>query len=166
VPTTEIPLSNDTVLLTWEANDRPTKVWSKEFYSSVIVIAFLVSVILYFIEGIMPVLVVCALVFMMWSMNKTEPKKVKYELLPQGLKTVDKLYTFDEMDFFWVENKWGHVVLRINLIEAPWHIVIVVDPGLESELKNLMSQAVPYQVPVPTWSDKAVKWLGEKMPLE
>ena len=72
---------SEKVLLEFEAYDRPHKVWTKEFYSSVIVIAFLVSVILYFIEGLMPVAVIWALVFMLWAMARTEPKIIKTEII-------------------------------------------------------------------------------------
>ncbi len=150
----------------WEAYERPHKVWSKEFYSSVIVIAFLVTIILYFIEGLMPVVVVWALVFMMWAMGRTEPRKIKTSLTSWGLRTTEKVYRFEEMTAFWFETKWGSRLLRINLAGAPWHIVTVIDPSKEPEIKETILKRVIYQEPQVTWSDRAVKWMGEKIPLE
>lgn len=166
MPETEIIDLSEKVLLEWEAYERPHKAWSKEFYSSVIVIAFLVSVIFYFIEGVMPVVVVWALVFMVWAMGRTEPRKIKTAVTSWGLRTTDKVYRFEEMNAFWFETKWGSRLLRINLIGAPWHIVTVIDPDKEEEIKGLILRKVIYQEPTVTWSDKAVKWLGNKIPLE
>lgn len=154
------------ILFEWEAFERPHKVWSKEFFSSVVVIAFLVSVIFYFIEGLMPVFVVWALVFMVWSMSKTEPRKTSNRLSSWGLKAPERTYRYEEMNNFWFETKWGSRLLRINLVSAPWHLVLVVDPGKETEVKNIMLEHVIYQEPAVTWMDRAIKWVGQKMPLE
>ncbi len=153
-------------LLEFEAYDRPHKVWTKEFYSSVIVIAFLVSIIMYFIEGLMPVVVIWALVFMLWAMAKTEPKMIKTALTSWGLKSTEKTYRYEEMTNFWFETKWGTRLMRINLSIVPWHLVVVIDPKKEDEIKNLMLEKVIYQEPAVTWVDRALKWAGEKMPLE
>ncbi len=150
----------------WESYERPHKVWTKEFYSSVIVIAFLVSVILFFIEGVMPVFVVWALVFMMWAMNRTEPLKTKNTMTTWGLRSVNKFYDYQKMSNFWLETKWGTRLLRINLFESPWHVVFVISKEIEEKLKNDMSKVVPFMEPEPTAMDKFTKWLGEKVPLE
>lgn len=157
---------SEKVLLDFEAYDRPYKNWSREFYSSVIVIAFLVSVILYFIEGFLPVLVIWALVFMLWALSKAEPKMMKTEITSWGLKSTDRTYRYEEMASFWFETKWGSRLMRINLLAVPWHLVVVIDPKKEEEIKNLMLRQVIYQEPALTRVDKWVKWVGEKMPLE
>lgn len=158
--------SEEVILLEWTSYERPQKKWSKEFYSSVLVMAFLASVILYFIEGIMPVLVIGAMVFMLWAMSRTEPRLEKYALSTWGLKTKERTYRFENMSQFWLESKWGGRLMRINLIGAPWHLVIVVNSESEGKLKKLMLQYVAYQEPPITWSDRLVKWFGDKVPLE
>lgn len=160
-------LKNEEIsLFEWEAYERPQKKWSKEFYSSVIVMAFLASIIFYFIEGIMPVLVIWAMVFMLWAMSRTEPRIEKYSLTTWGLKTKERLYRYEEMNNFWFESKWGGRLLRINLIGAPWHIVIVINHENEDKIKKIMVQEIVFQEPQITMIDRMVKWLGEKIPLE
>ncbi|NCP47350.1 hypothetical protein AUJ42_02015 [Candidatus Collierbacteria bacterium CG1_02_44_10] len=162
----EIRDLSEKILLEFEAYDRPHKVWSKEFYSSVIVIAFLVSIIFYFIEGVMLVVVIWALVFMLWAMAKSKPSMITSTLTSWGLKSFDKTYRYEEMTSFWFETKWSTRLLRINLVAVPWHLVVVIDPKIEEELKNLMLERVIFQEPPVTWVDRALKWVGEKMPLE
>jgi len=70
------------------------------------------------------------------------------------------------MSVFWFETKWGGRLLRINLIGAPWHIVIVIDPEKEAQIKKILIEKIIYQVPPVTWMDKVVKWFGDKVPLE
>lgn len=166
MPNTDRSELEERVLLEWSAFERPYKIWSKEFFSSVVVIAFLVSVIFYFIEGLMPVLVVWALVFMVWAMNKTEPRMMTHTLSNWGLKTPGRTYGYGEMANFWIEPKWGSRLLRINMMAAPWHMVLVLDPEKEAAVKELLLENVIYQEPTITWMDKAIAWVGKKMPLE
>lgn len=154
------------ILFEWNSYERPRKKWSKEFYSSVIVMAFLASIILYFIEGVMPVLVIWAMVFMLWAMGRTEPRIEKYAISTWGLKTKERNYRFEEMNNFWFESKWGGRLMHINLVRVPWHIVIVINSETEDVIRKLMLQAVVYQEPPVTSIDRLVKWLGDKIPLE
>ena len=114
----------------------------------------------------MPVLVIWALVFMLWAMAKTVPQMIKTSLTTWGLKSQGKTYRFEEMMSFWFETQWGSRLMRINLAAVPWHLVVVIDPQKEEDLKKVMLERVIYLEPVVTWVDRALKWVGEKMPLE
>lgn len=154
------------MLFEWRALDRPNKTWSKDFYSTVIVLAFLVSVIMFFIEGILPVIVVWAIVFMMWSMNRLPAQETDYSITNWGIRTKDGTYRWEEMNNFWFEDKWGSRILRVSINRLPWQLILVIDDKDEEKIKKMVLEYVVYEVPKPTWSDKAVKWLGDKIPLE
>jgi len=166
VPNSNSQNVEETIVFEWTSFERPQKKWSKEFYSSVIVMALLASIILYFIEGVMPVLVIWSLVFMLWAMSRTEPRLEKYAISTWGLKTKDRTYRFETMNSFWFETKWGGRLMCLNLEGAPWHLVIVINSETEDKLRKLMLQKVVYQEPPATWVDGIVKWLGDKIPLE
>ena len=114
----------------------------------------------------MPVFVIWALVFMVWTMSRTEPRVVIHKLSNWGLKTPGKTFEYGEMRNFWIESKWGSRLLRINLIESPWHMVLVINAENEPEIKSLLLNSVIYQEPTIAWVDKVIKWVGQKMPLE
>ena len=129
--------------------DRPNKTWSKDFYSTVIVLAFLVSVILFFIEGLLPVILVWAVVFMMWSMNRLPAKETSYALTNWGLRAVDGTYRWEEMNYFWFEDRWGSRILRISINKLPWQLIVVVNKEGEADIKKIMVDYVIFQVPKP-----------------
>ena len=62
---------DDKVLVSWQSMQKPFRERSKDFYSTVLVLAVLVAIVLFFIEGIMPVLVVAAIVFVLFISTKT-----------------------------------------------------------------------------------------------
>ena len=114
----------------------------------------------------MPVLVIWSMVFMLWAMSRSEPRTEKYLLTSWGLKTIERTYRYDSMTAFWFETKWGGRLMRINLAQAPWHIVIVTDSSKENQIKKIMLEHTIYQEPPVTWLDRLTKWLGDKIPLE
>lgn len=154
------------VLLEWKALNRPSKQWSKDFYSTVIVLAFLVSVILFFIEGFLPVLVVWAVVFLMWSMNRLPSVQTNYQVTSWGIKADGGLTRWEEMSHFWLESRWGSRLLRVAIFKMPWNLVYVINSEDEKKLSEILANYLTFNEPVPGLLDKMVKWLGEKMPLD
>lgn len=158
---------DESVLLAWRSPERLFKARSREFYSTIVVLAFLLSVIMFFIEGVMPVLVIWAFVFVVYATTKTPPSEANHELTSWGIRTGGKLYRFNQMVVFWVEEKWGKSILRVILSNFPGQLVLIFnkeDEGLFK--KTLADKQVTMQKPEPSATDKAVKWLSEKIPLE
>ena len=156
------------VLLSWESAERLHKARGKDFYSTMVVLAVLVSIIMFFIEGLIPVLVVWTIVFVTWVMSKTPPQKIEHQITSLGIRTSNELYRFNEMMFFWVEEKWGEKILKIAITRrfpTQLSILIKVEDDLKIR-KILVDNSVFLQKPVPNLLDKITKWVGEKVPLE
>jgi len=153
-------------LFAWKALERPHKQWGKELFSTVVVLAILVSIILFFIEGIMPVLVVWAAVFMMWVSYKIKPGLTKHKITSWGVRTGDNLYRWEAMRVFWFEEKWGIVLLRIILNRRLGQLILVCNKEEKGKIKDILKNHMPLERPRPSAVDKMVKWFGEKLPLE
>lgn len=154
------------VLMVWEAVERPFEKKGKEFFSTVVVLALLISIILYFIEGVMPVLVVWAIVFMVWAVYRTEPGRVKNAVTNKGLMSGESFYAWEMMESFWFERKGGQSLLRVLLNRFPGQIILVCGKEEEEGVEALMKKYVRKHKPEDGWSDRVVKWMKRKMPLE
>jgi len=161
----EIP-EEEKVLFTWIADERPFEKKGKEFFSTVVVLALLISIILYFIEGVMPVLVVWAIVFMVWAVYRTEPGKVKNAVTNKGLITGENFYDWGVMESFWFEGRGEQRLLRVLLNRFPGQIILVCGKEEERKVEGLMKRYVRKSKPQDGWSDKMAKWMKRKMPLE
>jgi len=158
---------DEKTLLTWRSADRLFKQRGKEFYSTIIVLGVLVSVILFFIEGVMPALVVWAVVFVVWATGKTPPSESEHQITSWGIRTAGKLYRYSEMTVFWLEEKWDKTVLHILQTVFPGQLVLLVNKADEEKIKKILADnRLTMQKPEPSWTDNLVKWLGEKIPLE
>ncbi len=166
--TEEMDDFEEKTLLAWESAERLHKVRGKDFYSTMIVLAVLVSIIMFFIEGIMPVLVIWAIVFVTWVMSKTPPQKIGHEITSLGIRTSNELYRFSEMLFFWMEDKWGEKVLKVAIARRfPTQLNIIVKAEDDLKIRKIMvDNGVFLQKPEPNLLDKVTKWVGEKIPLD
>lgn len=165
-PFDEMDTGEEKVLYAWKSVERPFKKWGKEFYSTVIVLAVLVSIIFFFIEGLMPVLVIWAVVFMAWAISKTEPVTREHKITSKGIRTGGTLYRWETMWVYWLEEKWDKKLLRVLLNKFPGQLVLVYDKNEEKKIKKAMSRFLRLEKPEATWTDRVVKWFGEKVPLE
>lgn len=158
---------DERVILTWRSPERLFKTRSKEFYSTIVVLAVLLSIIMFFIEGVMPVLVIWAFLFVVWVTTKTPPLEADHQLTSWGIRTGGKLYRFNQMVVFWIEEKWEKSILRVILTGFPGQLVMLVNKEDEEKIKKtLADNQVTMQKPEPSWTDNAVKWLSEKIPLD
>jgi len=154
-------------LLIWRSPERLHKARTKEFYSTIVVLAVLVSVIMFFIEGLMPVFVIWAIVFVVWATTKTPPVEAEHEITTWGIKTGGKLYRYNSMVVFWMEEKWEKTVLRIILNVFPGQLVLIINKADEEKIKKILADnQLTMQKPDPSSTDKVVKWLSEKIPLD
>lgn len=153
--------------LVWQADGRLYKKRGKDFYSTVVVLAILISIILFFIEGLMPVLLVWSVVFVIWVTSKTPPTVVTHKITSWGIRTDDELFQYGEMTCYWFEEKWGKQIVRVLLKRIfPGQLMMLVENSEVEKVRQILSQYLVLQKPKDTWTDRAVKWLGEKIPLD
>ena len=161
---------NEKVLLSWEAEERLVQRKSRDFYSTVMVLAILVAIVFFFIEGIMPVLVVGAIVFVVFALTKTEPDRVKNVITERQIMTGTEKFPWGELINYWIEDKGDRKVLSVLTTRRfPAQLILVLPKDGEvddKKVRQVVGQYLPWERPEETRLDRMVKWLGEKVPLE
>src|ERR1035437_3250582 len=71
-------------LVTWIAPSRPFKRRDKQFYTTVFAIAGIVSLVLFLAEGVMPVVLIVAFVFLYYVLSTVPPENVEYKITNKG----------------------------------------------------------------------------------
>lgn len=159
---------DEKVLLSWEAEDRLVQKKSKDFYSTVVVLAILVGIVFFFIEGVMPVLVVGAILFVVFALTRTEPGKVHNQITEKGVRTGTELFLWGELVNYWIEEKEEKKILSILTTRRfPAQVILVLGPEVdEKKVREIVGRYLPWERPEETRLDRMVKWFGEKVPLE
>ena len=162
------PIPEET-LVEWDAPARPFKKKDRQFFTTTIVIAILISLILFFTGQLLPVAVVISAVFLIYVTSVIPPNEVHIKLTNYGLYFEKEAFAWQEMGRFWFDNKHGQEVVNIELYRFPGRLtLVIVDGQTPSKLDfNLVfSEVLVKEKPELTYFEKAAEWFQEKVPLE
>lgn len=162
------PIPEET-LVEWDAPARPFKKRNRQFFSTIIVIAILVSLILFFAGQVLPVAVVISVVFLVYVTAVVPPQSVHYKLTNYGIYVEKEAFSWLGMGRFWFDEKSGQKVLEIELYGFPGRLTFVLIDGQTpraEDLERVLSEVLVKEKPTLTAYEKTAKWLREKIPLE
>lgn len=154
-------------LLEWTSASRPYKIRSREFYTTILSLAFLLGVILLLLKEFLLIGVIMAFAFLSYVLSTHKPDDATHKLTSLGIRTDNKLYPWVELTHFWLKKEWDQEVVIVKTLTAlPGVILLVVDPAKREEIVKSIGTYLPLHVPSDSFVDKASKWLGNKIPLE
>lgn len=162
------PIPEET-LVEWDAPARPFKKRNHQFFSTIIIIAILVSLILFFAGQVLPVAVVISVVFLVYVTAVIPPQSVHYKLTNYGIYVEKEAFSWLGMGRFWFDEKSGQKVLEIELYGFPGRLTFVLIDGQTpraEDLERVLSEVLIKEKPTLTAYEKAANWLKEKIPLE
>jgi len=158
-------------LIRWSSEERLHQKKSREFYSTIMVLAVLIGIILFFIEGVMPVLLDAAVVFVIFALSRTPPGMVEHVVSNKGIPSGGGKYVWGDMNSFWFEDKDERSLIRILMPRSWPGQLIMTLPEKSAEvsrenLKKIFLNFLPLEKPTPSALDKFVDWFKRKVPLE
>jgi hypothetical protein len=153
-------------LFSWKAPSRPFKKRDREFWVTVGAIAFIGGIILFLIEGVMPVILIISIVFLYYVMSTVEPEMVTYAITNLGVKFADKRTDWDYLTRFWFTKRMDTSLLVFEMTSLPGRLELVIDPKDQDKLKEVLADYVVNEEAPPSQLDKAANYLADKLPLK
>lgn len=167
VPTPPPQPVKEEVLLVWEAPERPFKKRDREYYTTIGIIVFLVSIILFFAGQFLPIAVVVSFAFLSYVLASVPPEKVKHQITNKGIRSGEKLYTWNDLGRFWFTTRFQQPILNIEHNHAIiTKLILLLGDEKKETVSQILEQYLVQETPTPTWWDNAAVWLQEKFPLE
>jgi hypothetical protein len=160
------PPEKEEILYTWQAPLRPFKKRDKEFFTTVIAIAVLMSLILFFIEGLLPVVVIFAIVFLVYVLSTVPPEEIEHKITNKGVFFAGNRYEWDDLKRFWFAHRFGTELLVIDALRAPWRIEMVIGEGDKKKIQDTLEKHLLFEEASPSFLDKAAVWLSRRVNLE
>jgi len=151
-------------LFSWSAPSRPFKKREREFWVSVMAIASVSGFIFYIIEGLMPVLLIVALVFLFYILSTVEPEEIVYKITSKGVKIVDRRTDWRVLTRFWFSERLGSNLLIFEMISLPGRLELVVNAKDKDSIRKAVLNHLPEEESPPTNLDKAANWFSQKLP--
>lgn len=161
-----VPQEEEKTIYSWTAPVRPFKRRNKEFFTTVLAIAFLISLILFFLEGALPVAVVISVVFLVYVLSTVPPETVEHKITNRGIYFAGRMKSWDELARFWLTRRFDSDLLIVESIGLPGRIEMVVDGADRETIRKELDNYLTHEEAEPNFLDKAASWLSSKVPLE
>lgn len=165
-PLEVLPVKEEKVLYQWEALERPYQKKNKEFWTTVISILGLVSLILFFVKEWFLIAALVGLVFFYYVLTTVPPGKAEYKITTQGVYiSPSQKLSWEILRRFWIDEKWDHQILHLETwLNFPRVASFVVDK--EKKVEEILKKYLPQEKSSPNALDKFSSWLSKKFPLE
>jgi hypothetical protein len=151
-------------LVTWIAPARPFKRRNKEFYITMIVIAAIVGLILFLVEGFMPVILIISLVFLFYILSTVEPEEVEYKITNKGIVIAGRRTGWDILLRFWFSRRFDSELLIIETLVLPGRLELVIRLEDKEKIKKALLKFIPEEETPPSTLDRAANWFSRKLP--
>jgi len=166
MPTEEQPTAQEKTLFNWNSPARPFKPRSRDFYVKVISIAILFGVVLFVIDGIMPVLLIVALLFLFYVLSTVQPEQIQYKVTDKGIYIGEKRTDWDRLGRFWFSDKMGSRILNVEAANLTGKLEIMVPADHEDNITEILKRHLVNETVPPDFLDKAAHWASNRFPLE
>lgn len=160
-------MPDNKILAEWSSPARPYKERTREFYTTILSIAFLLGVILLLLKEFLLIGVIMAFAFLSYVLATHKPDNVTHQITENGIITDSKLYKWEELLQYWVSKQWDQEVIMVKTIKTiPGLLVMVLSPSHKASILKAFEGKLTNEKPVDSFVDRASRWLGEKIPLE
>ncbi len=159
--------NEERVLLEWDAPSRPFKKRDREYYTTIAIIVFLLSLILFFAGQFLVIAVVLSFGFVSYVLASVPPDMVHTSITTFGIHIGTQMYYWQELGRFWFTVKYKADLLHVETARAfPAQLALLLGEKKTDEVKKVMLKYAVFETPRPTWLDNAAKWMQDKFPLE
>ena len=149
-------------IFSWKSPARPFKRRDKEFWVRTVVIVTVLGAILYIVEGMMPVLLLIAVLFFFYILSTVEPEVVQYKITNLGLRVAEKLNDWNLFTRFWFTKRMSTDMVVFETFLVPGRLELVINPADVEKLKAALIKFIPEEEAPPTRFDKASEWISKK----
>lgn len=151
------------IIYSWIAPARPFKRADREFYVTIISMAAVVGIVLFLVEGFMPVILLISLIFLYYVMSTVPPENAEFKITNKGIKFGEKVTAWDVLNRYWFSHRFDHDLLIFETTKIPGRIEFVVLPENIEEVRNALKDYLPEEKSSPSALDKAANWLSDKL---
>ncbi len=158
-------LKEEKDLLSWTAPARPFKRRNRQFYVTIIAIASIVGLILFLVDGFLPVILIISIVFLFYVLSTVEPENVEYKITNLGIKIADTPRVDWELTRrFWFTKRFDNEILVIETVTFPGRLELVMGSQSKEEVKNSLIKYIVFEEAPASSLDKAANWFSQKLP--
>lgn len=161
------------LVLEWHADSRHVRPRTRQYYSSLLVLVVLFSLLLFVANQMVLIALLWTFFFINIVLTRVKPETVHVQVTTYGIRYQDQLIFWDEISRYWIRDIHGFQQIHLEVPEKIFRQLILLPSNTTSAIQvdiqdvaELVGRVVPYQEPLPSRFDNLVEWLEKKFPLE
>ena len=163
-PSAEQKIELEKELLGWKAASRPFKRRDKQFWTTIIAIAAIFGLILFLVEGVMPVILIISLIFLFYVLSTVEPENIQYSITNKGVKIVGQRTDWEVLTKFWFTRRHDSEILVFEMSVLPGRLELVILPKDKEKIKTLLTTYLKEEESPPSNIDRAANYFSRFLP--
>jgi hypothetical protein len=152
------------MLFSWMEAARPFKKRDRDFWVTIIVIVSISGLILFLVEGFMPVILIISIVFLYYILNTVEPGSIEYKITNKGVKVAEKINDWSTLNRFWFTRRFNNDLLVFEANTLGGRLELVINPRDKDKIRKELSKYLVEEEVPPSGFDKAANWFSKKLP--
>lgn len=161
--------SYDQTLFEWRSPLRPYKKRSGVLLRFVLVLALLLSTVVFFFGDIVTLLPIWAVLGLFYIFAITPPPDTDHRITKFGIESAGVMVRWESLSYYYFSKRFGFDMLTIVAQgQYAFHSYMVIpNEHVKSEVNKILSTHIMY-VPKPprTFSDRAIDFLSKLLPEE
>jgi len=163
-PVEVLPVKELKILLSWKAPLRPFRRRNTEFWTTVLAIIFLISLILFFLKELLLIATIFSLTFVYYVLSTVPPEEIEYQLTSRGVRFAQFEYPWENFYRFWISQKEGQKILNIEgRAGFTGRLMLMLGNQDENKVKEIIAKYLLQEEAPPTFFDQASEWLSQKL---
>lgn len=165
---TPLPESlNPQVVYSWRAPLRAYKKRAGHILRFYLALAFLLSVIVFFLGDKILLIPIWSLLFLFYTLTITPPPMVDNKITKFGIETAGITMRWEMLSHFYFSQRFGFTVMTI-VSHGPYYLhayLIIPDEETKKNVMKILVEHIMYQdKPVRTYTDRLIDWLSHLIP--
>lgn len=151
-------------LVSWIGPSRPFKRRDRKFYITTISIAGLFALVMFLVEGFLPVILIISIVFLFYVLSTVEPENIEYKVTTKGIEIAGRKTEWRMARRFWFTNRFGSTLLVVETVAFPGRLEVVIPANQKEEIMKALGDYLTHEEAPPSSLDKAANWFAKRMP--
>ena len=148
----------------WKAPLRVTVPKSREYNITLIAIISVVALVLFLAEGVMPVILIGALFFLYWNLQKLPQHDAVYKLTSLGIHLENLSYPWTTFTNFWEEKRGGFQVFVLGHNLGGGRTALFITPDVTEKAEKILADKLKKEVLPKSNAEKLMGFVSSKLP--
>ncbi|PIS23241.1 hypothetical protein COT49_01285 [candidate division WWE3 bacterium CG08_land_8_20_14_0_20_40_13] len=139
----QVPQEPLKTLFEWKAPSRAYKERDRQYFTTIFIIIFVLSLILVFIREFLLIGVIISLTFVYYVLSTVPPEEVEHKITTRGLSYAGTMYPWESLLSFFFAKKYDSEVLNINTkAKFPGRLFLIYKKDDGEKLQKLVAKYI------------------------